>query len=166
MSAIKRRIGLIGFGAIGKDVATRLLSVSSTPLDLTVLTRKLIPGVSCAFKTASDAENIRPPIVSGLSPIIQDAPIRMPTPSTMAPPRTIWNAACRNGASRHLPGTRDGSPMDDRSGSVVGSPYPFEACASTALPARLPGRADPDRWIGALVVRGSRTALHPARLHR
>jgi hypothetical protein len=27
------------------------------------------------------------------------APIRMPTPSTMAPPRTIWNAACRNGVS-------------------------------------------------------------------
>jgi hypothetical protein len=29
----------------------------------------------------------------------QDAPIRMPTPSTIAPPRTIWNAACRNGVS-------------------------------------------------------------------
>jgi hypothetical protein len=29
----------------------------------------------------------------------QDAPIRMPTPSTMAPPRTIWNAACRKGVS-------------------------------------------------------------------
>jgi hypothetical protein len=43
---------------------------------------------------------------------------------------------------------------------------PGEACASTALSARLLGRADPDRWIGALVVRGSRAALHPARLHR
>src|ERR1700736_2211653 len=29
----------------------------------------------------------------------QDAPIRMPTLSTMAPPRTIWNTACRNGVS-------------------------------------------------------------------
>jgi predicted homoserine dehydrogenase-like protein len=56
MSAIKRRIGLIGFGAIGKDVATRLLSVSGTPLNLTVLTRKPIPGVSRAFETAPDAE--------------------------------------------------------------------------------------------------------------
>jgi hypothetical protein len=30
---------------------------------------------------------------------IQAAPINIPTPSTMAPPSTIWNAACRNGVS-------------------------------------------------------------------
>jgi aspartate dehydrogenase len=42
MSTVARRIGLIGFGAIGKDVADRLLSASSTP-QLTVLTRKPIP---------------------------------------------------------------------------------------------------------------------------
>jgi hypothetical protein len=27
------------------------------------------------------------------------APINIPTPSTMAPPSTIWNTACRNGVS-------------------------------------------------------------------
>src|SRR5262249_11965686 len=27
------------------------------------------------------------------------APIRIPPPSTMAPPSTIWNTACRNGVS-------------------------------------------------------------------
>ena len=27
------------------------------------------------------------------------APIKMPTASTMAPPSTIWNTACRNGVS-------------------------------------------------------------------
>jgi hypothetical protein len=27
------------------------------------------------------------------------APIRMPTASTMAPPSTIWNTACKNGVS-------------------------------------------------------------------
>lgn len=46
MPAIKRRIGLIGFGAIGKDVATRLLSVSGTPPAVTVLTRKRIPATA------------------------------------------------------------------------------------------------------------------------
>src|SRR6266446_2090440 len=87
-------------------------------------------------------------------------------------PGTLWGLRTDAGggeagrASRHLPSARDGSPMDDRSGSVGGSPCPVEACASTALPARLFRRADPDRWIGALVVRGSRAALHPARLHR
>src|SRR3954469_9104580 len=30
------------------------------------------------------------------------APIRMPTPSTIAPPSTIWYAACRNGVSMYL----------------------------------------------------------------
>ena len=44
VSAIKRRIGLIGFGAIGKDVAARLLSASAPPPALTVLTRKPIPA--------------------------------------------------------------------------------------------------------------------------
>jgi aspartate dehydrogenase len=43
MSASARRIGLVGFGAIGKDVAARLLSASDAP-HLTVLTRKPIPA--------------------------------------------------------------------------------------------------------------------------
>jgi aspartate dehydrogenase len=42
MSAIAPRIGLVGFGAVGKDVAARLLSVCGTPPDLIVLTRKPI----------------------------------------------------------------------------------------------------------------------------
>src|SRR5262245_24784494 len=42
MSATAHRIGLVGFGAIGKDVAARLLSASGTPPNLTVLTRKPI----------------------------------------------------------------------------------------------------------------------------
>lgn len=29
----------------------------------------------------------------------QAAPIKIPTASTMAPPSTIWNTACRNGVS-------------------------------------------------------------------
>jgi hypothetical protein len=29
------------------------------------------------------------------------APIKMPTASTMAPPSTIWNTACRNGVSMY-----------------------------------------------------------------
>src|ERR1700747_249636 len=80
-------------------------------------------------------------------------------PGTLCGFRTDAGGGEADGASRHLPGTRDGSPMDDRRGSVEGSPCPIEACASTALPARLLGRADPDRWIGALVVRGSRAPL-------
>src|SRR5215471_1696680 len=84
-----------------------------------------------------------------------------------AVPRLRTDAGGREagGASRHLPSARDGSPMDDRSGSVEGSPCPFEAGASAALPARMFGRANPDRWIGALVVREPRAALYPARLH-
>jgi aspartate dehydrogenase len=46
MSAIKRRIGLVGFGAIGKDVASALLSGSGIAPDLTVLTRKPIPATA------------------------------------------------------------------------------------------------------------------------
>jgi aspartate dehydrogenase len=46
MSANAPRIGLVGFGAIGKDVAARLLTVSSTPPSLTVLTRKPIPATA------------------------------------------------------------------------------------------------------------------------
>jgi aspartate dehydrogenase len=46
MSAIAPRIGLVGFGAIGKDVAARLLSVFGTPPDLTVLTRKPISATA------------------------------------------------------------------------------------------------------------------------
>ena len=30
------------------------------------------------------------------------APIRMPTASTIAPPSTIWNTACRNGVSMYF----------------------------------------------------------------
>jgi aspartate dehydrogenase len=43
MSTRARRIGLVGFGAIGRDVAARLLSASDTP-HLTVLTRQPIPA--------------------------------------------------------------------------------------------------------------------------
>ncbi|MBR1124888.1 aspartate dehydrogenase [Bradyrhizobium lablabi] len=45
MSTGARRIGLVGFGAIGKDVATRLLSASDPP-HLTILTRKPIPATA------------------------------------------------------------------------------------------------------------------------
>jgi aspartate dehydrogenase len=62
MSAVARRIGLVGFGAIGKDVAARLLSASGTPPDLTVLTRKPIPA------TAGIAW------VGSVSDLIQEAP--------------------------------------------------------------------------------------------
>ena len=60
---------------------------------------------------------------------------------------------------------RDGSAMDDRGGSVEGSPRAVEACASAAVSPGLRGRAGPDRRIGALVVRGPRATMHPARLH-
>src|SRR5947208_1989937 len=30
------------------------------------------------------------------------APIKIPTPSTMTPPSTIWNTACRNGVSMYF----------------------------------------------------------------
>jgi aspartate dehydrogenase len=43
MSKSTRRIGLVGFGAIGKDVAARLLAASNAP-HLTVLTRRPIPA--------------------------------------------------------------------------------------------------------------------------
>src|SRR5438045_28331 len=46
--------------------------------------------------------------------------------------------------------------MDDRGGSMEGSPRPDEARASAALSPRLHGRADPDRRIGA--TGGSRAA--------
>jgi aspartate dehydrogenase len=41
-AASRRRIGIVGFGAIGSDVAARLLSVAGSPPALTVLTRKPI----------------------------------------------------------------------------------------------------------------------------
>jgi hypothetical protein len=50
-------------------------------------------------------------------------------------------------------------------GSVEGSPRPVEACAPAAVSPGLRGRVGPDRRIGALVVRGPRSAMHPARLH-
>lgn len=46
MSTIARRIGLIGFGAIGRDVAARLLSAPGRPPRLIVLTRKPIPATA------------------------------------------------------------------------------------------------------------------------
>jgi aspartate dehydrogenase len=46
MSSTRRRIGIVGFGAIGRDVATRLLSAIETPTALTVLTRKPISAVA------------------------------------------------------------------------------------------------------------------------
>jgi aspartate dehydrogenase len=45
MSTRARRIGLVGFGAIGKDVAARLLAASDAP-HLTVLTRKPISATA------------------------------------------------------------------------------------------------------------------------
>jgi aspartate dehydrogenase len=46
MSAIRRRIGLVGFGAIGRDVAAGLLSASGTQPAVTVLARKPIPATA------------------------------------------------------------------------------------------------------------------------
>src|SRR6266481_2238998 len=61
---------------------------------------------------------------------------------------------------------RDGSAMDDHGGCMEGSPGPVEGGSSAAVPARLPGRAGPDRRVRALVVRGSGATMHPTRLHR
>ncbi len=69
--------------------------------------------------------------------------------------RAAWDSCC----------ARDTPAMDDDGWSVEGSPSTVEACTSTAVSPRLRGRTDPDRRIGALVVRGPRTAMHPARLH-
>src|SRR6266849_7806992 len=57
------------------------------------------------------------------------------------------------GAAWDSPGVRDGSSMDDCGGSMEGSPGPAEACSSAAVSPRLPGRTDPNRRCGALVVR-------------
>jgi hypothetical protein len=59
--------------------------------------------------------------------------------------------ACR--AARDSSCARDTAAMDDEGWSVEGSPGTVEACASAAVSPRLRGRTDPDRWIGALVVR-------------
>lgn len=59
MSPIRRRIGLVGFGAIGRDVATRLLSVTGTAPALTVLTRKPIPATSGIAWVGSVSDLIR-----------------------------------------------------------------------------------------------------------
>src|SRR5450759_1255333 len=56
--------------------------------------------------------------------------------------------------------------MDDGRRIMEGSPRAVEACSPTEVSPGLRGRADPDRRIGALVVRGPRATMHPARLHR
>src|SRR6266446_3060343 len=70
------------------------------------------------------------------------------------------------GAAWDSPCVRDGSSMDDCGGSMEGSPGPAEACSSAAVSPRLPGRTDPNRRFGTLVVRGSGATMHPARLRR
>jgi aspartate dehydrogenase len=64
MSTNARRIGLVGFGTIGKDVAARLLSASDKP-HLTVLTRKPIPPTAGIdwVGTVSDLIQTSPDIV-------------------------------------------------------------------------------------------------------
>jgi aspartate dehydrogenase len=59
------RVGLVGFGTIGKDVAARLLSVSSTAPSVTVLTRKPIAATAgiCWVGTVSDLILQKPDIV-------------------------------------------------------------------------------------------------------
>src|ERR1700687_1727789 len=69
------------------------------------------------------------------------------------------------GAARYSSCARDTPAMDDDGWPVEGSPRPVEACSPAAVSPRLRGRVDPDRRIGALVVRGPRAAMHPARLH-
>src|ERR1019366_6640337 len=56
--------------------------------------------------------------------------------------------------------------MDDGGRAVEGPQASPQAGASTAAPAGLCWRVDPDRRIEPLVVRGARAALHAARLHR
>src|ERR1700674_3427541 len=56
--------------------------------------------------------------------------------------------------------------MDDGGWAVEGPRAAAEAGASTAAPAGLRWRVDPDRRIEPLVVRGPRAAMHAARLHR
>src|SRR5437899_1588318 len=57
------------------------------------------------------------------------------------------------GAAWDSPCPRDGSAMDDDGWFVEGSPRPVEAYSPAKASPRLRGRADPDRRVGALVVR-------------
>src|ERR1700716_1341843 len=56
--------------------------------------------------------------------------------------------------------------MDDGGRAVEGSSATDAACASAAASSGLHWRADPDRRIATLVVRGARTAMHVAGLYR
>src|SRR3984893_5675476 len=56
--------------------------------------------------------------------------------------------------------------MDDRRRIMEGSPRAVEACSPAEVSPGLRGRVYADRRIGALVVRGPRAIMHPARLHR
>ena len=60
---------------------------------------------------------------------------------------------------------RDPAWVDGRRGLVAVAQAASPLPSAQAAP-RLPGRADPDRWQRALLVRGSRRAMYLARLHR
>ena len=70
------------------------------------------------------------------------------------------------GTAWHSPWPRDDPAMDDGGRNLEGPPAAAQARASAAPSPRLPGRVDPDRRFGSLVVRDAPAALHPARLHR
>src|SRR5664279_3773224 len=80
----------------------------------------------------------------------------------------LWSDASGGeacGAARDSSCVRDTPAMDDHGRPMEGSPSAFEACPPAAASARLCGRTDPDRRVGALVVRDPWSAMHPARLH-
>src|SRR4051795_13621576 len=78
--------------------------------------------------------------------------------------RRLLARSSRNCTALDLRG--DDPAMDDGGRAVEGSSAADAACASAAASPGLHWRADPDRWIATLVVRGARTAMHVAGLYR
>src|SRR5438309_6359280 len=70
------------------------------------------------------------------------------------------------GTAWHPSWPRDDPAMDDGGRAVEGSSAADAACASAAASSGLHWRADPDRRLAPLVVRGTRAAMHAAGLHR
>jgi aspartate dehydrogenase len=159
MSAINRRIGLVGFGAIGKDVATRLLSVTGAPPAITVLTRKPIlatagvawvGNVSDLIQKAPDivieaaghvaVRECVPPLLEAGIPVVLTSVGALADTALEA---KVRDAARRGQSSLILPG-----------GAIGGMDYLRSVAQSSNLVARYCSRKPVAAWRQELIALG------------
>ena len=95
-----------------------------------------------------------------------------PPPGAVDRARTLYRFRSDTGGREAVGGprfvalTRDPAPVDAGRGFMARSHGTAAAGTSTPPTPGLPGRTDPDRWLRALVVRRTWTAMYPAGLCR